>query len=87
MVDSSYEAATTRLRQKLRDSRIEAGLTQAEVGRILGKPQSMISKLETTNHRLEFLEVQILAQVYGKPLSHYEDRELSLDLSRATTGR
>ena len=50
----SYLAAYSRLRQKLRDSRIEAGLTQAEVGRILGRSQAFISKLETTDRHLEF---------------------------------
>lgn len=72
-----YASANNRLRQKLKDSRVEVGMTQAQAARFLGKPQSFVSKLETSGRRVEFLEVQVLAEVYGKPLTHYLDLNLS----------
>ena len=77
---ANYEPAYERLREKLRDSRLEAGLTQTEVGRILGRPQSFISKLETRERRVDFLELQVLARIYGKPVSYYEDVGLARGL-------
>ena len=73
---SAYESAYERLRAKLRDSRVEAGLTQVQVARMLRRPQSFISKLETRERRVDFLELQVLAHIYGKPLSYYEDETL-----------
>ena len=73
---SAYESAYERLRAKLRDTRIQAGLTQAEVARMLGRPQSFVSKLETRERRIDFLELQVLAVIYDKPLSYYEDATL-----------
>ncbi len=67
--DSAYE----RLRLKLKETRMEAGLTQAEVARMLGRPQSFISKIETRERRVDFLELQVLATIYGKSPSYYED--------------
>ncbi len=67
--DPAYE----RLRLKLKETRIEAGLTQAEVARMLGRPQSFMSKVETRERRVDFLELQVLAKIYGKSPSSYED--------------
>ncbi len=69
----NYESANERLRLKLKETRMEAGLTQAEVARMLGRPQSFISKVETGNLRFDFLELQILAMIYGQSPSYYED--------------
>ena len=60
-----------RLWAKLRAARREPELTQAQVARTLGKPQSYVSKLEIGERRLDFVELQILAQVYQKPVSYF----------------
>ena len=65
-----------RLWAKLRAARREAELTQAQMARTLGKPQSYVSKLEIGERRLDFVELQILAQVYRKPVSYFEDEAL-----------
>ena len=67
--DSAYE----RLRLKLKETRMGAGLTQAEVARMLGRPQSFISKLEMRERPIDFLALQVLAKIYGKSPSYYED--------------
>ena len=60
--------AYRRLREKLRAARIEAGLTQAKVSDLVGKPQSFIWKTEVGGQGVDFIEMQIFARVYGKPL-------------------
>ncbi len=57
-----------RLRERLKAARIEAGLTQAQVAHLVGRPQSFISKLEVGGQGVDFIEMQIFARVYGKPL-------------------
>ncbi len=71
---SRFGPAYGRLREKLRAARIEAGLTQAQVGHIVGKPQSFISKIEVGERRVDFTEMQVLATIYGKPLSNFEEK-------------
>ena len=73
---SDYQPAYQRLRDKLRAARREADITQVQVAIILGKPQSYLSKLEIGERRVDFLELQILARVYRKPLSYFEDETL-----------
>ncbi len=73
----NYKSAYERLRLKLKETRLEAGLTQAEVARMLSRPQSFISKVETRERRVDFLELQVLAKIYGKPPSYYEDTSVT----------
>ena len=71
---SRLSAAFGRLREKLRAARIEAGLTQAQVALLIGRHQSFISKIEVGERGVDFIEVQVFACIYGKPLSYFEDR-------------
>ena len=41
---------------RLRQARKAKGLTQEELGELLGKPQAFISKVETCERRLDLLE-------------------------------
>ncbi len=79
---SLHGPAYGRLRKRLRAARIEDGLTQEWVASFLGKPQSFISKIEVGNRRVNFIEMQVLASIYGKPLSYFEDDELSANGER-----
>ena len=71
-----YTAAYTRFRQKLRRAREEAGLTQVEVAHLLDKPQSFLSKTESGERRVDFVELQALARIYEKPLSYFQEDSL-----------
>ncbi len=71
---SRFGPAYGRLRERLRASRIEAGLTQAQVSDLVGRPQSFISKLEVGGLGVDFIEMQVFARVYGKSLSCFEDK-------------
>jgi transcriptional regulator with XRE-family HTH domain len=60
-----YSPASARLRELLAEARSKAGLTQLDVARRLGRPQSFVSKYESGERRLdvvEFLEVCVLIE-------------------------
>jgi len=59
-----------KLLQLLRTIRLEAGLTQEELARRLGKPQSYVSKYESGERRLDILEVRDVANAVGLELGH-----------------
>lgn len=42
--------------ERLKRVRLDAGLTQAELAKRLGKPQSFVAKVETKERRLDVIE-------------------------------
>ena len=60
--------------RRLRQARKDSGLTQAQVARKLSRPQSFVSKFESGERRVDFVELGHLARVYRKPLSFFEPR-------------
>ena len=62
-----YRALLNRLRQ----ARMDAGLTQIQVARKLSRPQSFVSKVESGERRVDFVELQYLAKLYRKPISFF----------------
>ena len=71
-----YQAAYHRFRVKLRQARLDARLTQGQVAQRLGRPQSFMSKIEAGERRVDVVELQILARIFGKPLSYFLEDEL-----------
>ena len=71
--EESHRAAYDRFLAKLRRAREEAQLKQAEVARLLGKPQSFVSKVESGERRLDIIELQLFARIYEKPLTYFQD--------------
>jgi transcriptional regulator with XRE-family HTH domain len=63
--------------QRLKQARQESGRTQTEVAALLGKPQSFVSKIESGERRVDFVELQYLCRIYQKPLTFFitADRE------------
>ena len=57
--------------KKLRAARLDAGLTQQEVARALRKPQSFVSKCESGERRVDVVELERFAKVYGKALEDF----------------
>jgi transcriptional regulator with XRE-family HTH domain len=57
----SYEAAI----QIIIDVRNELGLTQRDLAERLGKPRSFVSKIETRERRLDFVEFIAVARALG----------------------
>ena len=62
------------LQELLRNLRAEAGLTQIDLARSLGEPQSYISKYESGERRLDFLEVRHLCEKLGISVSDFTTR-------------
>ncbi len=71
LAERKYQRAYTQFRVRLRKAREEAGLTQLQVAEALGKPQSFVSKFETGERRVDFVELQFLAALYKKPLGYF----------------
>ncbi len=65
-----YKAFLARLRR----AREDAGLTQVQVAKRLGRPQTWLSKCELGERRVDFVELEDLAAVYGKPLEWFGTR-------------
>ena len=59
------------LAKKLRAARIEAGLTQVEVGKRLKKPQAYLSKIERGERAVDAVELGEFAKVYRKPINYF----------------
>jgi transcriptional regulator with XRE-family HTH domain len=62
-----------RFLKRLREAREEARLTQEEVAAALHRPQSFVSKCEVGERRVDVIELQDFARLYGKPLGYFVD--------------
>ena len=58
--------------RRLKQARESAGLTQEEVARRLSRPQSFVSKCESGERRVDFVELRYFARLYKKPISYFE---------------
>ncbi|KIT15579.1 helix-turn-helix domain-containing protein [Jannaschia aquimarina] len=50
----------------LREARLTAGMTQAELAGLLGRPQSYVAKIETGERRVEVVEFILMARAVGR---------------------
>ncbi len=57
--------------ERLRKARMEAGLTQVQVAKKLGRPQSHISNVESGQQRVDVIELQTFAKLYKKDISYF----------------
>lgn len=68
MSKSLYRTETKVLLDVLKELRTEAGLTQAQCSRALGRPQSFISDVERGVRRLDLIQLRDLCRVLGTSL-------------------
>jgi len=74
---SSKALQTARYRaflDRLRTAREEAGLTQAQLARAVRRSQTWISKCELGERRVDFVELEDLAEALGKPLDWFRTK-------------
>lgn len=57
--------------KRLRQARMDAGLTQADVAKKLDASQSWISKIESGELRVEAIWLTRLAKLYGKKVEYF----------------
>lgn len=56
---------------RLRQARLEAGLTQVQVAKKVKRPQSHISNIESGQQRVDVVELQRFAKLYGKDINYF----------------
>jgi transcriptional regulator with XRE-family HTH domain len=71
--DKAYQNAYKNFLARLIEARKQAGLTQVDVAKRLGKAHSFISKCELGERRVDFVELQQLARIYDKDISFFRD--------------
>ncbi|WP_122690710.1 helix-turn-helix domain-containing protein [Pseudomonas viridiflava] len=59
------------LQDALKQTRLEAQLTQSDLARRLGKPQSYVSKYESGERRLDVIELEEVCIATGESLSSF----------------
>lgn len=70
-VASIYDPRYADLRRRLREARLQAGLTQVEAGNRLRKNQQFINRCEAGDRRIDFIEVVDFADLYECPLDSF----------------
>src|SRR3974377_2356428 len=55
----------------LKKARNDVNLTQVQVARMLLRRQTFLTRIESGEHRVIFIEVEQLARIYGKPLQYF----------------
>ncbi|MGD1214860.1 MAG: helix-turn-helix transcriptional regulator [Terriglobales bacterium] len=71
MKDATYRHRYAQFLGRLRQARVEAGLTQVDVAKKLDRPQSFVSKIESGERRVDVVELSALARVYRRPLDFF----------------
>lgn len=59
------------IRERLRQAREAAGLSQAEAARFLHRPQWFVSRCETGYRRVDVGELVEFGEIYSQPLSYF----------------
>lgn len=71
MVKSIHTKEYAYFVERLRKARFEAGLTQTQVAKKLKRPQSHISNVELGQQRVDVVELQRFAKLYGKDINYF----------------
>ena len=71
MKRAAHRESYRRFLGRLKTAREQAGLTQQAVAQELTRPQSFVSKCESGERRVDVVELQEFARLYGKPLSFF----------------
>ena len=69
--DAAYQRAYQAFLKRLVKARHDAGYLQEEVAKRLGKSHSFVSKCELGERRLDVIELQRIAKLYGKTVNYF----------------
>jgi transcriptional regulator with XRE-family HTH domain len=70
-----YDSDYRYLIGRVREARLEAGLTQSEVAAKLGRPLSFVSKCELGERRIDPIDLRKFADLYDKPFEYFVPRK------------
>ena len=73
MANQLWYAQQQLYRQCLKSVRAQAELTQKELASLLGKPQSYVSKYESGERKLDYLEVREICKFCNVSISDFEE--------------
>lgn len=73
MGGSIYSARYQEFLRRLREARVESGLTQRQVAEKLGEPQSFVSRCESGERRVDIIELADFALIYRKSVDYFID--------------
>lgn len=68
---SRYSKQYERLLRALREARLEAEMTQAQVGKKFGAHASFVSKIESGERRIDVIELARFCKLYDVSLSDF----------------
>lgn len=71
MSKTIYSEDHQRIVKKIRSTRIESGLDQKQVAKLLGKTQSFVSKVESGQRKIDIVLLKEIAQIYKKPVDYF----------------
>ena len=71
MAKTIYSRENKRAVDALKRARLELGLDQAGVAKLLGRTQSHISKIESGQRRIDIVQLKEFARIYKKPLDYF----------------
>lgn len=66
-----YQTRYTHFLERLKQARLDAGLSQEEVAQRLGISQSIVSRSESGDRRVDVIELLAFADLYHKPLEFF----------------
>lgn len=66
-----YSEGHKSLVSKLIEARVEKGLRQEDVAKLLDRTQSYISKIEAGQRRVDIIQLKEFAKIYKKDLSFF----------------
>ncbi|MCX6565132.1 MAG: helix-turn-helix transcriptional regulator [Candidatus Aminicenantes bacterium] len=71
MANTIYSKEHSSLVDRLKKARLEAGLDQAAVAKLLKKSQSYISKIESGQRRVDVIQLKKFADIYKRNLNYF----------------
>lgn len=69
--DRAYQRAYQAFLRRLIKARHDAGLLQEDVSNAMGKSRTFLSKCELGERRLDVIELQQIAKIYGKTVLYF----------------
>jgi transcriptional regulator with XRE-family HTH domain len=71
MQKSIHSARYAAFLRVLRETRVRAGLTQAQLARMIGETQTFVSKCERGERRIDVIELRTFCQAFGLTLKQF----------------